>query len=129
MKPADPLGGLLPPAPPGRDLPHHDRRRRELLALVHSEHPAERRWPGRAWLAPLGAALAVLVIVAGVFLLPRVFGGTRHGGGTTPAASGLPAGTGWSYPRRAVTCQRSIVNGLQRPRPTRGASADGSRAR
>jgi len=109
VKPADPLGGLLPPAPPGRDLPHHDRHRRELLALVRAEHPAERRWPGRAWLAPLGAALAVLVIVAGVFLLPRVFGGTRHGGGTTPAASGLPAASGGRH-GQVLRTESSLVS-------------------
>ena len=90
MKPADPLGGLLPPAPPGRDLPHHGRHRGDLLAVV-SERTGKRRWPA-AWLAPLGAALAVIVIVAGVFVLPGLLGGSRSSGqpGTGPA-SGPPA--------------------------------------
>jgi len=99
MKPADPLGGLLPPAPPGRDLPHHDRDRRELLAVIRAEHRARRRLPAAPWLAPVGAALAVLVIVAGVFLLPAVFRDARHRVGATPAASGPPAaGGGHSRP-------------------------------
>jgi len=96
VKPADPLGGL-PPAPPGRDLPHHDRHRGELLAIVRSGHTGARRWPTAAWPAPLGAALAVLVLVAGVFVLPGLFGGTPHGGGTTPAASGPPAAGGGQH--------------------------------
>jgi len=83
VKPADPLDGLLPPAPPGRDLPRHDRHRHDLLAVVRSGHGGGRRRPVAPWLAPLGAALAVLVVVAGVFVLPRLVGGTRHGGGTT----------------------------------------------
>ena len=91
MKSADPLGGLLPPAPPGRDLPHHGRHRGDLLAVVRSEHTSERRWPVAAWLAPLGAALAVLVIVAGVFVLPGLIGGSRHGGATGPAPPAHPA--------------------------------------
>ena len=85
MTPADPLGSLLPPAPPGRDLPQHDQHRRELLAIVRSE-PDTRRWrPAPAWLAPVGAAVAVLVIVAGVFvLLPGLLGGSPHAAGTSP---------------------------------------------
>jgi hypothetical protein len=97
MKPADPLGGLLPPAPPGRDLPHHDQDRRELLAVIRAEHRTRRRLPAAPWLAPVGAALAVLILVAGVFLLPGLFGGTPHGGGTTPAASGPPASGGGQH--------------------------------
>jgi hypothetical protein len=96
VKPADPLDGLLPPAPPGRDLPHHDRRRGELLAIVGSEHTPGHRRPVPAWLAPLGAALAVLVIVAGVFVLPGLLGGPRSGGhaggATAPAAQGHSTG-------------------------------------
>lgn len=88
MTPADPLDGLLPPAPPGRDLPRHDQHRRELLAIVRSQPGTTRRRPAAAWLAPLGAALAVLVIVAGVFVLPGLLGGSRHGAGTS---SGPPA--------------------------------------
>jgi hypothetical protein len=84
MTPADPLGSLLPPAPPGRDLPQHDQHRRELLAIVRSEGGTRRRRPAPTWLAPLGAALAVLVIVAGVFVLPGLLGGSRHGAGTSP---------------------------------------------
>ena len=110
MKPADPLGGLLPPAPPGRELPNHDRHRRELLALTGAEHPAGRRWPATTWLAPLGAALAVLVIVAGVFVLPGVFGGTRHGGGTTPAASGPPAAGGGRHGAMLRRTENSLVS-------------------
>ena len=91
MKPADPLGGLLPSAPPGRDLPHHDRHRGDLLAIIGSEHTAGYRRPVPVWLAPLGAALAVLVIVAGVFLLPGVFPGAPAGGGSTQGASGPSA--------------------------------------
>ena len=94
MKPADPRGGLLPPAPPGRDLPHHDRHREDLLAIIGSEHTAGYRRPVPVWLAPLGAALAVLVIVAGVFLLPGVFPGAPAGGGSTPGASGPSAAGG-----------------------------------
>ena len=84
MTPADPLGSLLPPAPPGRDLPQHDQHRRELLAIVRSELDTRRRRPAPAWLAPVGAALAVLVIVAGVFVLPGVLGGSPHAAGTSP---------------------------------------------
>jgi hypothetical protein len=84
MTPAGPLGSLLPPAPPGRNLPQHDRHRRELLAIVRSEFGTRRRRPAAAWLAPLGAALAVLVIVAGVFVLPGLLGGSRHGAGISP---------------------------------------------
>jgi hypothetical protein len=96
MKPADPLGGQLPPAPPGRDLPHHDRHRRELLAVVRSGHTGERRWPAAPRLAPLGAALAVLVLVAGVFVLSGLLGGSRSSGqpGTGPASPGQPAARG-----------------------------------
>jgi hypothetical protein len=110
MKPADPLEGLLPPAPPGRDLPHHDRHRRELLALARAERTAERRWPGAPWLAPLSAALAVLVIVAGVFLLPGVLGGTRHSGGATPAASGPPAAGGGRHGPLLRRTENSLVS-------------------
>jgi hypothetical protein len=91
MTPADPLGGLLPPAPPGRDLPQHDQHRRELLAIVRAERATRNRRPAAARLAPLGAALAVLVIVAGVFVLPGLFGESRHGGGTAPGGPGHPA--------------------------------------
>jgi hypothetical protein len=93
MTPADPLGSLLP-APPGRDLPRHDQHRRELLAIVRSEVGIRHRRPAPAWLAPVGAALAVLVIVAGVFLLPGLLGGSRHGAGTSsgpPPAGGQHA--------------------------------------
>jgi hypothetical protein len=109
MTPADPLGGLLPPAPPGRDLPHHDRHRAELLAVVRSGHTRERRWPPAAWFAPLGAALAVLVLVAGVFVLPGLLGGTPHGGGAPPAVPGHSAASGRHAPliRRA---ERSLVS-------------------
>jgi hypothetical protein len=99
VKPADPLDGLLPPAPPGRDLPHHDRHRVELLAVVGSEHTPGRRRPAPVWLAPLGAALAVLVIVAGVFLLPGVFPGAPAGGGSTPGESGPPGAGGGPHGR------------------------------
>jgi hypothetical protein len=91
MTPADPLGSLLPPAPPGRDLPQHDQRRGELLAIVRSEADTRHRRPAPAWLAPVGAALAVLVIVAGVFVLPGLLGGSRHDAGTSP---GPPASGG-----------------------------------
>ena len=91
MKPADPLDGLLPPAPPGRDLPHHDRHREELLAIVGSEHIPGHRRPVPVWLAPLGAALAVIVLVAGVFVLPGLLGGTPHGGSAAPTVPGHPA--------------------------------------
>jgi hypothetical protein len=43
MTPADPLDGLLPPAPPGRDLPRHDQHRRELLRSTPA--PGSGRWP------------------------------------------------------------------------------------
>jgi len=84
MTPPDPLSSLLPPAPPGRDLPQHDQHRGELLAIVRSEAGTRHRRSAPPWLAPLGAALAVLVIVAGVFVLPGLLGGSRHGGGTSP---------------------------------------------
>jgi hypothetical protein len=84
MTPDGPLGSLLPPAPPGRDLPRHDRHRRDLLAVVRSELGTRHRRPAAVWLAPLGAALAVLVIVAGVFVLPGLLGGSRHGPGVSP---------------------------------------------
>ena len=120
MKPADPLDGLLPPAPPGRDLPHHDRHRGDLLAVVASEHTGERRWPTAAWLAPLGAALAVLVIVAGVFVLPGLLGGPRPGGpaggATTPAGLGRSTGGRPHGPRieRTESYQVSSAVGLLR---------------
>lgn len=114
MKPADPLGGgLLPPAPPGRDLPRHDRRRRELLAVVRSGHTAGRRWPGAAWLAPLGAALAVLVLVAGVFVLPGLLGGSRSGGtrpGTGPVSPGGAAAGGGRHGPLLQRTESSLVS-------------------
>jgi hypothetical protein len=84
MTPADPLGSVLPPPPPGRDLPQHDQHRRELLAIVRSEYGTRHPRLGAGRLAPLGAALAVLVIVAGVFVLPGLLGGSRHDAGTSP---------------------------------------------
>ena len=106
MTPADPLGSLLPPAPPGRDLPQHDQHRRELLAIVRSE-PDTRRWrPAPAWLAPLGAALAVLVIVAGVFVLPGLLGGSPHAAGTSPG-HGAAGGQHATLTRRT---QSSLVS-------------------
>jgi hypothetical protein len=109
VKPADPLGGLLPLAPLGRDLPHQDRHRRDLLAVVGAEHTGERRWPAAAWLAPLGAALAVLVIVAGVFVLPGLLGGTRHGGGAT-FVPGHPAAAGGRHAPLTRRTERSLVS-------------------
>jgi len=95
MTPANHPGGLLPPPPPGRDLPRHDRHRQELLAIIRAERTGERRWPAAAWLAPLGAALAVLVIVAGVFVLPGLLGGSK--------SSGAPPGTGRASPGPAAS--------------------------
>jgi hypothetical protein len=116
VTPADPPGGLLPPAPPGRDLPHHDRHRQELLAVIRSEHTGERRWPTVAWLAPLGAALAVIVLVAGLFVLPGLLGGTRHGGGTAPGGPGHPAASGGRHGtlvrRTGSSLVSSAVTGL-----------------
>jgi hypothetical protein len=103
VKPADPLDGLLPPAPPGRDLPHHDRHREELLAIIGSEHTPGHRRPVPVWVAPLGAALAVIVLVAGVFVLPRLLGGPRPGG-PRPGGATAPAAQG-----------RSTVGGLHGP--------------
>jgi hypothetical protein len=97
VKPADPLDGLLPPAPPGRDLPHHDRHRGDLLAIIGSEHTAGYRRPVAMRLAPLGAALAVIILVAGVFVLPGLLGGPQSGGprpGGGPASSGPSASAG-----------------------------------
>jgi len=96
VKPADPLDGLLPPAPPGRDLPHHNRHRGDLLAIVGSERTLRRRRPVSAWFAPLGAAVAVLVLVAGVFVLPGLLGGSRSSGqpGAGPASGPSAAGGG-----------------------------------
>jgi hypothetical protein len=91
VKPADLLDGLLPPVPPGRDLPHHDRQREELLAIVGSEHTPGHRRPVPVWLIPLGAALAVIVLVTGVFVLPGLLGGTPHGGSAAPTVPGHPA--------------------------------------
>jgi hypothetical protein len=110
VKPADPLDALLPPAPPGRDLPHHDRHRGDLLAVVRSEYTGERRWPMAAWLAPLGAALAVLVIVAGVFVLPGLIGGSRSSEqpGTGPA-SGPPAASGGEHGPLIRRTENSVV--------------------
>ena len=112
MKPADPMDGLLPPAPPGRDLPHQDRHREELLALIGSEHTAGYRRPVPVWLAPLGAALAVMVLVAGVFLLPGLLGGSQSGGerpGAGPASSGPPASGGRHGPLIRLT-KSSLVS-------------------
>src|SRR5215469_13589884 len=94
MKPADPLGGLLPPPPPARDLPDRDRHRRELLAAVRVGPAARSRAGAAGWLAPLGAALAVAVILVGVFVLPGLFGGARHTGSSTVTASAHPAAGG-----------------------------------
>lgn len=110
MTPADPVGGLLPPAPPGHDLPHHDRHRGELLAIVRSEYTGDRRWPSAAWLAPVGAALAVLVIVVGVFVLPAVFRGTQPGGGRTTGASGPPAAGGGPHGALIRRTESYLVN-------------------
>jgi hypothetical protein len=114
MKPADPLDGLLPPAPPARDLPDRDRHRRELLAAVRAGRSARPRPATVGWLAPLGAALAVLVILTGVFVLPGLFSGARHTGSTTPVASGHPTASDLHrqgrWARRAVGYQvRSTV--------------------
>ena len=106
MTPADPLGSLLLPAPPGRDLPRHDQHRRELLAIVRSEVGGWHWRPGPTWLAPLGAALAVLVIVAGVFVLPGLLGGSRHGAGTS---SGPPA-SGGQHATLIRRTESSLVN-------------------
>jgi hypothetical protein len=95
MTPGNHPGGLLPPPPPGRDLPRHDRHRQELLAIIRAERTGERRWRVAAWLAPLGAALAVLVIVAGVFVLPGLLGGSK--------SSGPPPGTGRASPGPAAS--------------------------
>ena len=94
MKPADPLGGLLPPPPPARDLPDRDRYRRELLAAVRVGPAARFRAGAAGWLAPLGAAVAVAVILAGVFVLPGLLGGARHTGSSTVTASAHPAAGG-----------------------------------
>ena len=94
MKPADPLGGLLPPPPPARDLPDRDRHRRELLAAVRVGPAARFRAGAAGWLAPLGAAVAVAVILAGVFVLPGLFGGAKHTGSSTVTASAHPAAGG-----------------------------------
>ena len=111
MTPANHPGGLLPPPPPGRDLPRHDRHRQELLAIIRAERTGERRWPAAAWLAPLGAALAVLVIVAGVFVLPGLLGGSQSSGappGTGPASPGPAASGGRHGPLERT--ERSLVS-------------------
>jgi len=111
VKPADPLGGLLPPAPPGRDLPHHDRHREDLLAIVGSEHTGGRRRPVAAWLAPLGAAVAVLVLVAGVFVLPGLLGGSRSSEQpATGPASGPPAASGGKHGPLIRRTESSLVS-------------------
>jgi len=104
--PADPLGSLLPPAPPGRDLPRHDQHRRDLLAIVRSEVDTRHRRPVPGWLAPVGAALAVLVIVAGVFVLPGLLGGSRHGAATSPG----PPPVGGQDATLIRRTQSSLVN-------------------
>ena len=112
MTPANHPGGLLPPPPPGRDLPRHDRHRQELLAIIRAERTGERRWPAAAWLAPLGAALAVLVIVAGVFVLPGLLGGSQSSGtspGTGPASPG-PAASGGRHGPVVRRTERSLVS-------------------
>ena len=110
MKSADPLGGLLPPAPPGRDLPHYGRHREELLAIVGSEHTPGHRRPVPVWLAPLGAALAVLVIVAGVFVLPGLISGSRSSEQpSTGSASGPPAASGEGHVRLTRRTVSSVV--------------------
>jgi len=111
VKPADPLDGLLPPAPPGRDLPHHNRHRGELLAIVGSEHTRRHRRPVAAWLAPLGAAVAVLVLVAGVFVLPGLLGGSRSSEqpGTGPA-SGPSAADGGKHGTLIRRTESSLVS-------------------
>jgi hypothetical protein len=106
MTPTDPLGSLLPPAPPGRGLPRHDQHRRELLAIVRSEADTRHRRPVPAWLAPLGAALAVLVIVAGVFVLPGLLGGSRHGAGPSPG----PPAAGGQHATLARRTESSLVS-------------------
>jgi len=111
VKPADPLGGLLPPAPPGRDLPHHDQHREDLLAIVGSGHTPRLRRPAAVWLAPLGAAVAVLVLVAGVFVLPGLLGGSRSSEqpGTGPA-SGPPAAGGGKHGPLIHRTESSLVS-------------------
>ena len=112
MTPADPPGGLLPPAPPGRDLPRHEQHRRDLLAIVRSEFGTRHRRPAAAWLAPLGAALAVLAIVAGVFVLPGLLGGSRHGTGTSPGHPAAGGGDATLLRRTQSSLVSSPVTGL-----------------
>ena len=93
MNPIDELASLLPPAPPSRDLPHHDQHEADLLALIGADpaagapRPSWLRspwrgssWPsssrqsssspqlssrrGPRWLAPSAAAIAVACAVA-----------------------------------------------------------------
>jgi hypothetical protein len=112
MTPADPPGGLLPPAPPGRDLPRHEQHRRDLLGIVRSESGTRHWRPAAAWLAPLGAALAVLVIVAGVFVLPGLLGGSGHGTGTSPGHPAAGGGHATLLRRTQSSLVSSPVTGL-----------------
>jgi hypothetical protein len=81
-----------------------------MLAVIGSEHTGERLWPTVAWLAPLGAALAVIVLVAGLFVLPGLLGGTPHGGGTAPGGPGHPAASGGRHGTRVRRTESSLVS-------------------
>jgi hypothetical protein len=115
MTSANHPGGLLPPPPPGRNLPHHDRHRRELLAVVGSERTAGRRRLAAAWLAPAGAGLAVLVVVAAVFVLSGLVGGAKpggkpSGGGAGTASSAPAAATGGRHGQPIERTERALVS-------------------
>jgi len=114
VNPIEELASLLPPAPPSRDLPHHDRHDADLLALIGADQAAgspqssrrqsarpqsSRHGPwwrvppsgtvtGRLWLAPSAAAIAVacaVVIVAVAAVTLRGFSGSGSASGTHPA--------------------------------------------
>ena len=99
MNPIDELASLLPPAPPSRDLPHHDQHEADLLALIGAD-PAAGAPRGPRWLAPSAAAIAVACAVAIVAIaavaLPGLTGshstpGPRLSGPGAAGKSGAPA--------------------------------------
>jgi hypothetical protein len=98
VNPIDELASLLPPAPPSRDLPHHDQHEADLLALIGAEPAAGA--PRPSWLAPSAAAIAVACVVAIVAIaavaLPSLSGsggtpGSRPSGPGPAGKSGAPA--------------------------------------
>ena len=89
MNPIDELAGLLPPAPPSRDLPGHARRKADVLAAVAADattgrpRPVLRRPAVLRWLVPASAAVVVALVALLAVVIPwpgSIQPGTRPAG-------------------------------------------------